>query len=117
MRKVLCIFSVALGLVFSSSTTKNDIGCASNNGFNVEVNDPMVKITAHQIKQIAGQAWTNKPIEADFDKDKMTLTVREKHGSKWYNQPYTVRKNPYQGYDDDMRGSYTYCASNYYFNY
>ena len=74
-------------------------------------------ITVYKIT-IVGQAGaaSKQSVSAEFDKDNMELRVVEKRNGKNYTMTYSVVQNPYKGYSDDPRGSYTYCADCYYFD-
>ena len=79
----------------------------------MEIKSDLTSISVTRITQLPGGAFSYLTKSAQIDWDSMTLYVDE--GSR-KNQPYTVRTNPYKGYDDDPRGEYAYCAESYYFN-
>lgn len=58
----------------------------------------------------AGSVCSFTDVSAEIDWSTKTLYVYEGR----YEMQYTVHDNPYYGYDDDCRGNYRYCASNYY---
>ena len=80
---------------------------------NKNINVNLQSITVEKITPLSVGGFAFQTKSAQIDWDDMTLYIDE--GSR-KNQPYTVRKNPYKGYNDDPRGKYSYCASDYYFN-
>ena len=113
MKKLLVLASLVIALTMMSFTIISTREETKSNvlEFNSEINLP--SITVDEIHQVGSRAFSHSTKTAQIDWDNMTLYIDE---GQRKNQPYTVRTNPYKGYDDDDRGVYGYCASNYYFN-
>lgn len=109
MKKILVLLSFVFALTMMSFTIFSNH--KETKSIVSEVN--LTTITVDEIHQVGGRAFSHNKKTAQIDWDNMTLYIDE---GQRKNQPYTVRTNPYKGYDDDDRGVYQYCASNYYFN-
>ena len=110
MKKIIVLLSFVVALPLMSFT---DIQVNNKPQTCImEIDSNLSPISVTKIIQLPGGAFSYSTESAQIDWDDMTLYVDE--GSR-KNQPYTVRTNPYKGYDDP-RGEYAYCASDYYFN-
>lgn len=113
MKKILMLasFVIALGMMSFTIISTHEETKTNASEYNSNIN--LTSITVDEIHQVGPRAFSHSTKTAQIDWDSMTLYIDE---GQRKNQPYTVRTNPYKGYDDDDRGVYSYCASNYYFN-